>query len=132
MANLLEQLSKGLADAVSDIREKYEEAVFGRAVSDQGQPGPETDERAAFGSKTMHFEKGLRGPEALNGQVLSPLAEPFTGPPSALERLDHGTIIEGEGREPKELLRLGWPEARQQSEPGESFANRDREQGMDR
>ena len=39
MANLWEQLSKGLADAVADIREKVvEEPMYGRVLN-----GPETD-----------------------------------------------------------------------------------------
>jgi len=58
MAN---ELWNGLGDAVADVREKYEEAVFGRAVTDrESAPGwPQAQEQeASFGSRTHEMDVG--------------------------------------------------------------------------
>jgi hypothetical protein len=54
-SNLSDQLWNGLGDGVADIREKFEEAVWGRAVTD-GPDGPRwpevREEQPSFGSST--------------------------------------------------------------------------------
>ena len=61
-STLWEQLSKGLGEAITDIRQKVvEEPMWGRAVtgeSQQAQLSPEPEQQPAFGSKTTVREFG--------------------------------------------------------------------------
>ncbi|HEX4231151.1 MAG TPA: hypothetical protein VHZ07_20910 [Bryobacteraceae bacterium] len=72
--SMFEQLRKGVADAISDIREKVvEEGYFGRAVTDKGQgigwPEPKDEMERGFASSVHHYEKGGIGwPEAREAQ----------------------------------------------------------------
>jgi hypothetical protein len=58
---LFEQLSKGLADAVADIREKVvEEPWYGRVVNERESAGPEWPQaiqEQAFGSVERNIER---------------------------------------------------------------------------
>ena len=54
-SNLSDQLWNGLGNGVADIRGKFEEAVWGRAVTDgpEGPRWPEArEEQPSFGSST--------------------------------------------------------------------------------
>ncbi len=55
-----EQLQKGLADAIADIREKVvEEPMWGRSMGDDNEPvrWPEATEQRSFGSLERTIER---------------------------------------------------------------------------
>ena len=68
--NLWEQLMSGIGNGISDVREKVEEAMWGRAVTHESQQPAEVSqepEQAGLGSKTSvrHFSPALESwPEA--------------------------------------------------------------------
>src|ERR1700678_4092021 len=57
---LSEELWKGLSDGVADIREKFEESVWGRSVTERGDAAqwPEAEQQPSFGSVTHTIDVG--------------------------------------------------------------------------
>jgi hypothetical protein len=95
-----DDLWKGAGDAIADVREKFEEAVWGRAVTERGEGAqwPQAEE-------PQHME-----PEGLNGEILPP--EAAASHEAAGPLLEHGTVINQEpGRDDTALAH--WPEARE-------------------
>ena len=86
-----DELYAALGDAVADIRERHEEAWFGRVVTERGEayqrPEPSVEPE----------------PTGLNGEVLGPEVEPVQTHGDA-GLLGHGWVVDGEcSRE--------WPQA---------------------
>lgn len=85
--NMFEEALAGIGAAIGDVREKYEEAVFGRGVTDSGIATPSEDTgMAGFGSLTTNVQAGaglndapasmvessVAPPEGLSGEILPP------------------------------------------------------------
>jgi hypothetical protein len=106
--NFSEQLWKGLADAVADIREKaVEEPWFGRVVTERGE-----------GAQWPEARETQPEPTGLNGEILEPEAEPMAARDNA-GLLEHGHIVDGQAARESSPQ---WPQAREvQPEAHESI-----------
>jgi hypothetical protein len=104
-----EQIFVGLGDAIADIREKAEEAIWGREVTERGEhmPWPQAPERQQQSERTY-------------GEILPPehSASHEAGP---WPRLESGAVLEGQAEYIREdTPRLQWSQAREsQPEVGE-------------
>lgn len=108
---------KGMGDAIADIREKTEEALWGRPVTERGE--------AAEASPQWPQAREEQEPQGMSGDILPPEPAVSHETPS-WPRVEHGAVLEGEAQEiSRDTPRLGWPEAREAESPG--FAERERE-----
>ncbi len=62
MAQHFDEFTKGFGNAIDDIRAKFEESVYGRAVTERGGEAPAwpqgPEQEPAFGSVTRNIEVG--------------------------------------------------------------------------
>jgi hypothetical protein len=62
MAKFSDEFHKGFGDAIDDIRAKYEEAVYGRTVTERGGDTPAwpqaQEQEQSFGSVTRNIDMG--------------------------------------------------------------------------
>jgi hypothetical protein len=61
LAKLRDEFLESFADAVTDIRQKFEETLYGRAVTDGPEGGPrwpEAEPEPSFGSVTRTIDVG--------------------------------------------------------------------------
>lgn len=110
-----EALWNGVGDAVADVREKYEEAVWGRAVTEPGEP-PEWPQ--AHEQQQMQQETGMP-----TGEILPP--EHDAHEEARWAELEHGTVLEGQAERIEDTPRLEWPQGRDMEQ------EREREQDID-
>ncbi len=94
-----DQLWNGLADAVADLRERHEEAWFGRAVTERGEAPEWPQAREAEPQST-----------GLNGDILGPEVEPMQ-PRDSAGLLEHGYVLNAEAMQPESTSL--WPQARE-------------------
>src|SRR5450631_3663219 len=88
MAKWYEESFTGLGNAVADVREKYEEAVWGRAVTERGespqwpeareaepQPTGLSGEILGLDAQPMHAESSPQWPQAREALTYNPEQE---------------------------------------------------------
>jgi hypothetical protein len=109
--NISNQIWAGAGDAIADVREKLEEAIWGRAVTERGD-APEWPKA----------EEPQIEPQGMNGEVLSPEHEPYSYAPGDT-LLERGTVIEGQA--------VQWPEA-QETQPTQMLEDHSRDVDIDR
>jgi hypothetical protein len=101
------ELAQAFDGGLADVREKVEEALWGRAVTEPGQ-GMDI----GLGEQQASME-----PQALSGEVLGPEASYYN--PSEYQALDHGQVIDA------------WAEASERSHTQALLEDRSNDQSQD-